>query len=144
DLATWARARADLAAYLARTPSTRIAEGLDGVAPQGVAEDAWREFRSRLEKHLARFGHAIYDLDFAKETPADNPAPLLEALAFFLHGQGADPHARREEAAARRAQATRAVLGRVPGPQRAMFRRLLAVAQRFAALRDDTLSDVGL
>jgi len=144
NLATWARGQDDLAGYLTRTPGARIAAALDDPAPTGVAEDGWREFQRRLREHLARFGHAIYDLDFAKETPADNPAPLLETLAFFLSGQGADPHARRGEAAARRSQATRALLDRLHGPRRALFRRLLAPAQRFAPLREDALGDVGL
>jgi len=144
DLAMWARGQDELAAYLTRTPGARIAAALDGAAPEGVPEDGWREFRRRLREHLARFGHAIYDLDFAKETPADNPAPLLETLAFFLSGQGADPHARRAAAAARRSQATRAVLQHAHGPRRAVFRRLLAPAQRFAPLREDALGDVGL
>jgi len=30
--------------------------------------------------YLNHFGHTIYDLDFAKSVPADDPAPLLEAF----------------------------------------------------------------
>jgi len=144
DLAAWARGQNDLAGYLARTPAARIVAALDGPAPTGVPEDGWREFRRRLREHLARFGHAIYDLDFAKETPADNPAPLLETLRFFLSGQGADPHARQADAAARRDGATRALLDRPHGPRRALFQRLLPPAQRFAPLREDALGDVSL
>ena len=51
--------------------------------------DTWREFRRRFAEHLDRFGHGIYDLDFAKSLAADEPAPLLEALKFFLTRPGA-------------------------------------------------------
>ena len=60
------------------------------------ADTAWQAFRDRFATHLGRFGHIIYDLDFAKAVPLDDPAPLLETLAFFLSGQAPDPRARRQ------------------------------------------------
>jgi pyruvate,water dikinase len=110
----------------------------------GVAEAVWSQFRQRFADHLARFGHAIYDLDFAKAVPADDPSSLLETLKFFLSGDAPNPYARQEKAAAAREQATQSMLARLRGPRLALFRRLVEWAQRFAPLREDALADAGL
>ncbi len=144
DLATWVRGQDRLAAYLAQAPSGEIAAALDGPAPADVVERDWRQFRRRLLDHLARFGHTIYDLDFAKEVPADHPAPVLETLKFFLSGQGADPYERQRTASARREQATRLMLTTLGNPRRLLFQVLLRPAQEYAPLREDALADAGL
>jgi pyruvate,water dikinase len=142
----WARGQEELAAALAKAPSAQIAAALSPSAPglPGVPDDLWRAFRERFAAHLARFGHAIYDLDFAKAVPVDDPAPLLDALKFFLTGQAADPYVRQMEAAQRRREARAAIEQRLRGPRLALFRKLLGTAQRFAPLREDALADVGL
>jgi pyruvate,water dikinase len=143
ELAEWARGRQGLAAYLGVTPGSRIADDLGGPAPAGVAEEDWREFGRRFGAHLAAFGHAIYDLDFAKPVPADDPAPLLDTLRHVLAGNVGDPRPRQQAAAARREAATEALRQRLSGPRRALFERLLGPAQRFAPLREDALAGVG-
>src|SRR5204863_1967603 len=113
DLATWARTQEQLALYLERTPSAQVAAALSrdvaDAAPFAGPPDAgyatWPEFRQRFGDHLIRFGHAIYDLDFAKAVPVDDPAPLLDTLKYFLTGQATDARVRRATAAARREQA---------------------------------------
>ena len=110
----------------------------------GVDEETWSGFRQRFAAHLERFGHAIYDLDFAKAVPADDPSSLLETLKFFLSGDAPNPYARQEKAAAAREQATQSMLARLRGPRLALFRRLVEWAQRFAPLREDALADYGL
>jgi len=148
DLARWARARDGLAAYLSpersAPPAARIAAQLDGPAPPGVDADDWRGWRSRFQAHLRRYGHAIYNLDFANPVPADDPTPLLETCALFLSGQGTDPHARQRAAAERRERATQTTLDRLKGLRRRLFSELLAPAQKYAPLREDGLADVGL
>ncbi len=109
-----------------------------------VEQETWSEFRRRFAAHLAKFGDAIYDLDFAKAVPADDPASLLETLKFFLSGQAPDPHARQEATAAAREQAVQTMLTRLHGMRLSLFRRLVGWAQRFAPLREDALADVGL
>jgi phosphohistidine swiveling domain-containing protein len=145
DLAAWARTRAGLAAYLGSTPAPELAARLgDDRPPAGVDADDWRAWQGRFRAHLQQYGHTIYNLDFASPVPADDPAPLLETLRLFLSGQGADPHARQQEAAARREEATQAMLGRLKGLRLKLFRRSLAPARRYAPLREDGLADVGL
>jgi pyruvate,water dikinase len=145
DLAEWARARADLAIYLSDTPAPRLAAQLgDDQPPSGVNVDDWREWQSRFQAHLRRYGHTIYNLDFANPVPADDPEPSLETFKLFLSGQGVNPHSRQQAAAERREQATQAVLKRLKRLRLKLFTKFLATAQRYAPLREDGLADVGL
>ena len=38
-----------------------------------------------------RYGHAVYNLDFANPVPADDPAPLLDMVRLYLGGGGRRP-----------------------------------------------------
>jgi pyruvate,water dikinase len=144
DLAVWARTQPDLANYLKRAKGTEIATAYgSSLKPIDNAEN-WNEFSRRFGEHLNRFGHAIYDLDFAKSVPANDPAPLLETLKYFLTEQGRNPYERQEETASAREQATRSMLERLRGLRLRWFTRLLRWAQRYAPLREDALADVGL
>jgi pyruvate,water dikinase len=144
DLAMWARRQGELAGYLARTSSKDIAAAYESQATPIADGGSWREFIGRLAEHLNHFGHAVYDLDFAKSVPAENPKSLLETLKYFIAGQGRSPHERQAAAAAAREQAAESLLARLRGLRPRLFRRLLRWAQRWAPLREDTLADVGL
>jgi pyruvate,water dikinase len=144
DLARWCREHPALADLLSQTGSDQIAVWLRDEA--GPATDGWPAFRARFAEHQARFGHAIYDLDFAKATPADDPTPLLETLKHLIQveGQRSDPYRRQQQAVQRREEAVRRVDARVRGWRRSWFHRLLNWAQRYAPLREDALGDTGL
>ncbi|HEV2656140.1 MAG TPA: PEP/pyruvate-binding domain-containing protein [Ktedonobacteraceae bacterium] len=109
-----------------------------------VDETLWSAFCQRFTAHLAQFGHAIYDLDFSKPVPADDPVALLETLKFFLSSNAPDPYARQATSKKAREHAMQTMLNRLRGPSRWLFRRLVGMAQRFAPLREDELADVGL
>jgi pyruvate,water dikinase len=143
DLAQWCRERGDLAAYLLDTPSAQLARQLadDGTQPAG---DDWREMQRRFQAHLARYGHAIYDLDFSKQLPADDPRPLLETLKLFIRGEGRNPHQRQQESLERRQEAIRGALSKIRGLKRRLFRWSLRWAQTFALVREDSIFDIGL
>jgi len=143
DLAMWARTQPALARYLASAAGVQIAADSLPAAPIAQAE-LWREFVRRFSEHLNRFGHAIYDLDFAKTLPADDPAPLLQALKYFLTAEARSPHERQSAAAAARDEATQSLLTRWKGVRGRFFRWLVQAAQRYAPLREDALADVGL
>jgi pyruvate,water dikinase len=144
DLAAWARGRPALADYLTRATSAEIAAAYSSGVPPLADAEKWTEFTGRFADHLERFGHAVYDLDFAKSLPADDPAPLVETLKYFLAGQGRSPHERQGAAAADRERATQALLARPKGLRLRLVRPLLRGAQRYAPLREDALADVGL
>jgi rifampicin phosphotransferase len=76
--------------------------------------------------------------------PADDAAPLLETLRFFVSGKGVDPYERQRGLAARREEATAAVLARLDPARARAFRRLVHWAQSVAPVREDALADVGL
>ena len=76
--------------------------------------------------------------------PADDPAPLLETLRFYLRGEGADPYRRQQMSADRREQQTEAAQRRLDPLRARAFTRMLHWAQRVAPLREDALGDVGL
>jgi phosphohistidine swiveling domain-containing protein len=145
DLAMWCRERPDLAAALMDAPS----EGVLGLLeterpPAGVDEAAWREWRSRFRDHVDLYGRMVYDLDFAKPVPADDPAPTFDALEYYLRGEGKDPRERQREATVRREEATVATMARLDAPRREVFRWLLGWTQKYVPLREDALADVGL
>ena len=145
DLAAWSRQQPGLAEALLAVPVAALAQALrDGTAPTGVPADLWDSWRDRFVGHLDRFGHAVYNLDFAVPVPADDPAPHLETVRFYLGGRGQDPHRRQQLSAARRDELTAAVLARLGLARRRGFLRLLSWAQAAAPVREDALADVGL
>ena len=144
DLAMWAHQHGELTEYLTRTSGKDIAAAYLSQSSPIADAGTWREFTGRLAEHLNHFGHAVYDLDFAKSLPAEDPASLLETLKYFIAGQGRDPYERQAAAGAAREQATESLLARLRGLRRRFFRRALRWAQRWAPLREDALADVGL
>ena len=86
DLATAAR-DAGLDGVLTGADGATLAAHLPpGPPPDGVDPDAWARWCARLAEHLDRYGHTVYNLDFADPVPADDPAPLLDAVRFHLLG----------------------------------------------------------
>jgi rifampicin phosphotransferase len=139
DLATWTRSHQE------------VAESLLSLQPQEFLERAaasndpvWHEWHTRFQAHLTAYGHMVYNLDFINPLPADDPAPLLETLRFFVSGKGADPYERQRRFATRREEATAAVLARLDPVRAKAFRRLLHWAQSAAPIREDALAEVGL
>ncbi|MCW0214246.1 MAG: PEP-utilizing enzyme [Pseudonocardia sp.] len=128
ELAVRARAEPDLARALLAGGST----------------EAWPEWEAGLRQHLDEHGHTIYTLDFATAVPADDPAPLLDTVRFYLRGEGTDPAVRQQASADRREAATAAVLTRLDPLRRSPFTRLLRWAQAAAPVREDALADIGL
>ena len=144
DLAMWARSEDELAGYLARTSGKDIAAAYESQSAPIAGVESWREFTGRFTEHLSRFGHAVYDLDFAKSVPAEAPASLLETLKYFVAGQGRNPYERQAAATAARDQAAESLLARLRGLRLRSFQIVLRWAQSWAPLREDALAGVGL
>ncbi|MBN2004028.1 MAG: phosphoenolpyruvate synthase [Anaerolineae bacterium] len=139
DLAAWVQTQPELATAILDTPATDLVRMC--AAP---SSPAWQTFGERLQAHLRAFGHIIYDLDFAKALPLDDPTPMLETVKMYLSGRGASPHERQKELENRRIQATAAVLQRLKGLKSWAFRKSLKWAQSLAEIRESALSDIGL
>ncbi|MFI6737498.1 PEP/pyruvate-binding domain-containing protein [Nonomuraea sp. NPDC050451] len=102
-----------------------------------------QDISGRFAAYLAEFGDTVYDLDFAKALPAEDPEPLLQTLRFFQTGEAPSPHERQRVAVEAREHAMRRLEAR-RGPRAAFARRVLRWAQKMAPLREDALADVGL
>ena len=145
DLAAWARTRPALADALRGASPQSTAAAIDAdEPPAGVDAATWQEWCDRFEQHLALHGHTVYNLDFAVPVPADDPAPVIGTVRFYLDGGGTEPRERQRRAAQRRDEATAQVAARLDPVRRAAFLRLLRWAQSIAPLREDALADVGL
>src|SRR5215218_7668893 len=145
DLAMWCGEHPELAAALLDTPSERALELLRmEEPPAGMDERVWDDWRLRFQTHLDRYGHTVYNLDFANPVPADDPTPLFDTLKFYLRGQGQNPYERQRRMVRRREEATRAVLERLDPARRRLIGRLLRWTQDAAPVREDALADTGL
>ena len=145
DLAMWSKPQSALAAHVQDTASDQLLAQLDGEGPPaGVEAEPWSAFRKRFRAHVAQYGHIIYDLDFSKALPCDDPRPMLDMVKRYLRGEGANPHERQAALAARREAATKAVLARVKRFKRWAFTKSLRWAQSLSQIREDGLADIGL
>ncbi|MBN2148140.1 MAG: hypothetical protein JW726_12165, partial [Anaerolineales bacterium] len=143
DLAQWCKEQPALSAYLSETPTAQILAHLQ----QGEQADpvqGWQDFRLRLDQHLQQFGHIIYELDFSRPLPLDDPTPVLETCKMYLRGEGANPHQRQRAREQERLQTTQAILARLKGLRRWAFRIALNWGQPMAEVREDALSEIGL
>ena len=140
DLAMWIKEQPALLETLRKEPAGQVWQRLSG-SGDGAA---WDEFRRRFSAHLAEYGHTIYDLDFAKPVPADDPLPLVEVLKAYLDGTAGNPYERQAAALERREQLTGAVARRLDPLRRRWFLKLLKKAQESAPLREDGIADIGL
>jgi pyruvate,water dikinase len=145
DLALEIRENTSIADYLTKTKTTKLVNHLNReVNPTGVDPDQWGSWSSKFMDYLQKFGHMIYNLDFGNPVPADEPAPVLEALKLFLRGEGADPYERQHASEERRLAAIQGIESRLRGRRLKAFRKNLVRAQKYAPLREDGLADVGL
>ena len=95
DLALRCGETPELTAYILSTPSEHLVERLkSNQAPGGISAGDWQVLHQRLEQHLEQYGHIIYELDFAKPLPLDDPVPMLETCKMYLRGEGINPHDR--------------------------------------------------
>jgi pyruvate,water dikinase len=144
DLAIWCEGYDPLCDYLVETTSEEIVSQLaEPEPPQGVEVSIWEQWQLRFQDHLERFGYSIYDMDYAKPLPMDEPAPLIETLKLFLTGQGKSPYERQEAYRERREQAVDAAIARLRGLKRWAFEKTLGIAQTRVPLREDGIAELG-
>jgi pyruvate,water dikinase len=86
----------------------------------------------------------MYDLDYAKPLPLDEPGPMLATVKMYLRGEGANPHERQRIVEQKRVQAVEAALRRLRGLRRWAFSKALGMAQTMAQVRENALADIGL
>ncbi|QGF22629.1 PEP/pyruvate-binding domain-containing protein [Raineyella fluvialis] len=139
-LAAWCREDAALTAALL-APET---DPLGTTPPAGIDADVWSQWRTRLDGHLAAYGHTTYNLDIMNPVPADDPTPVLQALRYQLGGTATDPFERQQRHADERERLTRELFRRLDPVRGALARRSLTSAQHWAPVREDALAAMGL
>jgi pyruvate,water dikinase len=145
DLAQWARERPDLRAYLLGSAASEISASIEAHnAPEGVQSPVWEGWLDRLQAHIEQYGHLLYDLDFAKPVPSEDPTPQLETMKMYLQGEGADPHARQRRLEESRSQATEKLLERARGLRGWAVQKALGWAQSVGEVREDSIASIGL
>jgi phosphohistidine swiveling domain-containing protein len=145
-ISAWIKDQPALKSLLQQTTAAELASLLTRTEPPaGIANAVWQIFRARFDSHLELFGHTIYDLDFAKPTPADDPTPLLHTLLVYVTAAGRDPQARQEKLAAQREAGMQALRRRYRrGLRRWLFEKTAGWAQKATPLREEGLADIGL
>jgi pyruvate,water dikinase len=139
DLAQWTRNDPNLEHYVLDIPSSELIAQMDD--PESPLCDG---FAQRFRQHMIQYGHMIYNLDFAKALPLDEPALMLEAIKMYLRGQGTNPHERQGCAEEKRLQASEAISRRVKGLRGWAFRKSLNWAQSLACIREEAIAAIGV
>jgi len=145
DLAGWCQDQPTLKAYLIDTPGEELVVDLgQKEAPDNIEQDIWDGWQQHFREYLDQFGYSIYDMDFAKPLPMDEPEPILEMLKLFITGQGKSPYDRQQTYVAKREQAEQMARSRLKGIKRWGFEKALNWAQSQAPLREDGIAEIGL
>ena len=142
DLAMWIREDEKLTAYVLDTSSHDLFTNLE--KPDSVPVSSFSEFASYFKAHLEKFGHLIFQMDFAEPLPRDHPEMLLETIKMFLRGQGTNPHERQKASEAKRIQTAETMRNRLKGFKRWAFIKALNWGQSLAEVREDALAEIGL
>ncbi len=152
-IADQVRASEELRDLVASTPARRLPEALAAI-PVG------RPVLDRLRLYLDRYGHQIYNLDFAVPTQAEDPTPMLLSLKaqvarkelaspFPLEegsGQGevrSDALARQAEMVQERERLMERTARSLDPLRRRLFLRIVRWAQRLGPYREEALFYVG-
>src|SRR5215207_8417303 len=118
------------------TPAERLLDALPDT-PAG------RRLRDDLEHYFARYGHQIYNLDFAAPTLVEAPLPVLLALKSLVREPGMDALTRQEAMARERDELTEETDRSFDALRRFVFRQVVRWAQRLAPYREDALFYLG-
>lgn len=102
------------------------------------------EFYKTFREYLDVHGNMIYDLDFSKPTPHDDPKPILEALKLYVAGHGDDPIKRQLNSIKKREEAEEKVKTTVSPKVYKRFKKNLDKARFFAPYRENGLANMGL
>lgn len=145
DLALWTRERDSLANHIQKTPAEILVDEFKSEEiPEGIDQSMWKEWVEQFDEYLFQYGYSIYDMDFAKPLPMEEPEPILEMLKLLISGQAKSPYERQEEFRTKREQAETSIRNRLKGIKRWGFEKSLDFAQSRAPLREDGIAEIGL
>jgi len=96
-----------------------------------------------LQRYLDRYGHQVYNLDFADRTQAEDATPVLLSLKAYVQDPGTDVRAHQAHLASERDRLAEQTARSLDSLRRSLFRKLLRWAQGFAPYREDALFYIG-
>jgi pyruvate,water dikinase len=119
--------------------ASRADQLLDALA----ASPSGRAVVESLRRYLDRYGHQIYNLDFAEPTQAEDPLPVLLGLKTYVEQPGLDVTARQTRMARERESLTQRTARSLDPLRRRAFLTILRWAQRLAPYREESMFYVG-
>ena len=135
-LAGQVRGSEELRALVDTTLAASLREALEGT-PAG------RAWLADFARYLDRYGHQVYNLDFAAPTQADDPLPVLLSLKAMVQQTGDAPRARQRAIVAERDARVEETVRSFDPLRRRLFRLVLGWAQRFGPDRERALFYMG-
>jgi rifampicin phosphotransferase len=129
------RSSAELRELVEATRADRLLEALEASpSGSGVLE--------QLHNYLDRYGHQVYNLDFAEPTQAEDPLPVLLSLKIYVQ-QAVNVTARQAEMAREREILTQKIARSLDPLRRRLFLKILRWAQSLAPYREEAMFYVG-
>ncbi|MGZ3433072.1 MAG: PEP/pyruvate-binding domain-containing protein [Isosphaeraceae bacterium] len=128
------RASDDLRQIARSGPAQRLLDAL-GAGGGEVAEE--------LRHYLDRYGHQVYNLDFADPTQAENPIPVLLSLKAMVQQPGVEVRVRRAEMARDCESLVEQTARSLDPVRRRLFLKVLRWAQGLGPYREETLFYIG-
>jgi rifampicin phosphotransferase len=130
------RASAELREVVGASRAERLLDAL-GATPSGSG------VLETLRRYLDRYGHQVYNLDFAEPTQAEDPLPVLLSLKIYVQQPGLDVTARQAEMARERETLTQKTARSLDPLRRRLFLKILRWAQGLAPYREEAMFYVG-
>ncbi|MDF2888197.1 MAG: ppsA [Lacrimispora sp.] len=145
SLSEWAKNNSTLDLYLQNNSAVKVAEDfMSSVPPAGVSQEAWIEWKNRINQYFKEFGRTAYEFDFAYSTPQETLTPTLESIKTFVEGKGESPFLRQTTFEKRRKQAEEKLLKQLDGSRKKLFLKLLHWAQETAPMRENAIYLMGM
>jgi rifampicin phosphotransferase len=135
-IAEQVRASDELRELVTSTPTQRLLDALNASPTGSVVVE-------KLQRYLDRYGHLIYNLDFAEPTQAEDPLPVLLSLKIYVKQPGTDVKARQAEMARDRDNLVEKTARSLDPLRRRLFLKVLRWAQGVAPSREEALFYIG-
>ncbi|WP_120195933.1 PEP/pyruvate-binding domain-containing protein [Lacrimispora algidixylanolytica] len=145
NLTEWVKQNNAFDFYLQNNSTTKIAiDFMSSVLPAEVSQEAWAEWKTRINQYFIKFGRTAYEFDFAYPTPGETLTPTLESIKTFAAGKGESPFLRQATLENRRKQAEQEILQHIRAPCKKLFLKLLRWAQETAPMRENAIYLMGM
>lgn len=136
SIAEQVRESDELRELVRSTPAQRLRDGLRS-SPGGGA------VLERLQRYLDRYGHQVYNLDFAEPTQAEDPLPVLLSLKLQAQQSSGDVRARQSGMAIERERLVASTARSLDPIRRRLFLKIVRWAQGLAPHREEALFYIG-